>query len=223
MKTVKVFAAIGLAALVSACGAMPDVASRNVPLEMTPVPGQNTASIAQPQTQITPTRNLRVTRIDVRVPDSLSVSEANHYYPVADIVWRGDPLGDRHAQVQHIFEAALANGTRDLSGETDAVLDVEVTRFHSVTEKTRYSVGGVHNMEFKLTVLSAETGLPLGPTRVVETNLKAYGGKKAIEAESRGQTQKVRVTGHLAQVIRQELARPADAEAPKPGLALFRS
>ncbi|APE43616.1 hypothetical protein BOO69_09470 [Sulfitobacter alexandrii] len=221
MKSLKLSAAIGIAALLSACGSMPDIASRNAPFEAT------APSVTQPAGPVAQTaplpQSFHVSRINVRVPENLSVSEANLYYPQADIVWRGDPLGDRRAQVREIFETALSLGTADLGGATDVVLDVEVTRFHSVTEKTRYSVGGVHNMEFNLTLLSAETGQPLGPTRAVETNLKAFGGQKAIDADRQGQTQKVRVTGHLAQVIRQELARPADAPAPKRRLSLFRS
>lgn len=29
----------------------------------------------------------------------LSVSESNSYYPNADVVWRGDPIGDRIQQI----------------------------------------------------------------------------------------------------------------------------
>ena len=208
MKTLKIIAAIGLGALVSACSSVPDLASRNAPFEATPqlafqqpAPGAG-VQMALPQ-------SLQVTAINVRVPESLKVSEANLYYPSADIVWRGEPIGNRHAQVQKIFEQAFLHGTKDMKGTVEVVLDVEVTRFHSVTEKTRYSVGGVHNMEFTLTVRSAETGLPLAPTREVEANLRAFGGKQAIDADRRGQTQKVRVSGYLAKVIRQELAGPS--------------
>ncbi|GLT09842.1 hypothetical protein GCM10007928_20740 [Sulfitobacter porphyrae] len=208
MKTLKIIAAIGLGALVSACSSVPDLASRNAPFEATPqLAFQQPAPGAGGQ-MVLP-QSLQVTAINVRVPESLKVSEANLFYPSADIVWRGEPIGNRHAQVQKIFEQAFLHGTKDMNGTVDVVLDVEVTRFHSVTEKTRYSVGGVHNMEFKLTVRSAETGLPLAPTREVEANLRAFGGKQAIDADRRGQTQKVRVSGYLAQVIRQELARPS--------------
>lgn len=221
MKTLKVIAAIGLGALVSACSSMPDIASRNAPFETAPqLDFQQVAPDAQPQMALP--QSVHVSAVNVRVPRSLKVSEANVYYPRADIVWRGDPIGDRHAQIQKIVEQSFLNGTKDMSGASDVVLDVEVTRFHSVTEKTRYSVGGVHNMEFNLTVRSAATGLPIGPTRQVEANLPAFGGQQALHADRMGQTQKVRVSAYLAEVIRQELAKPAAAPAPKPKLA-FRS
>lgn len=209
MNTLKLITVLGLGALVSACSNVPDIASRNAPFETTgPV-------LATPAGQTQLPQSMRVTAINVRVPSNLKVSEANVYYPRADIVWRGDPIGDRHAQIQSIFETAFAQGTRDMAGVADVILDVEVVRFHSVTEKTRYTVGGVHNMVFRLTVRSTATGLALAPARDIQANLPAFGGSHAIEAERRGQTQKVRVTGYLAQVIRQELQKPTVDDAPR--------
>ena len=220
MKTLKVIAALGLGALVSACGSVPDIASRNAPFEVAPQRSLQQASLAY-QSQRELPQSMRVSAINVRVPNTLKVSEANVYYPRADIVWRGEPIGDRHAQIKAIFEEAFLNGTRDMAGEADVVLDVEIIRFHSVTEKTRYSVGGVHNMEFNLTVRSAATGLALAPTRRVEANLPAFGGNQAIQAEQRGQTQIVRVKGYLAQVVRQELAKPTVGPVTEPKAAFL--
>jgi len=202
MNILKLITLLGLGTLVSACGSVPDIASRNAPFETT------SAVLAGPEGQAQLPQAMRVTAINVRVPRTLKVSEANVFYPRADIVWRGDPIGDRHAQIQSIFETAFAQGTSDMTGPVDVILDVEIVRFHSVTEKTRYTVGGVHNMEFRLTAFNAVTGLPLAPTRQIEANLPAFGGAQAIAEERRGQTQKVRVTGYLAQVIRQELQKP---------------
>lgn len=208
MKTVKLIVALGLGVLVSACANLPDVTSRNAPFEATEplLAASPLVSESVPQTQLPYSMN--VTEINVRVPRHLSVSEANVYYPRADIVWRGEPIGDRHSQIEAIFRSAFAHGTQEMKGEVPVVLDVEVTRFHSVSEKTRYTTGGVHNMEFTLTVRSAESGLALAPPRAVEANLNAFGGRAAIAADRAGQTQKVRVTGYLSQVIRQELAKP---------------
>lgn len=206
MKTLKLITALGLGILVSACGNTPDIASRNAPFESTsPV-------LSAPYVQSQLPQSMTVTEINVRVPRNLKVSEANSYYPRADIVWRGDPIGDRYSQIEQIFKTAFASGTQDMAGEANVILDVQITRFHSVTEKTRFSVGGVHNMNFLLTVRSAATGLALAPTREVEANLPAFGGSQAMAAERRGQTQKVRVTGYLAQVIRQELEKPSVAQ-----------
>ncbi|GAA6175535.1 DUF6778 family protein [Sulfitobacter pacificus] len=194
----------------AACGNKPDIASRNLSKDV--IPGTaTTVAAATPQSQ----KNLRstaqlpmtVTAININVPRSLTVSEANLYYPKADIVWRGELIGDRHAQIKQIFDTAFRAGTADISGPTGVILDAEVVRFHSVTEKARYSVGGVHNMIFKLTVRRASTGEALGPTRLVRADLPAFGGKEAIDADRAGQTQKVRVTDFLSQAIRHELAR----------------
>ncbi len=211
MQILKLIAASTLAASLAACGNVPDIASRNAPFEATP-PATGVAQAgqtAQPAAfAVQPTAlPVSVTDIRIAVPRSLSVSEANSYYPKGDIVWRGDPIGDRHAQVQSLFEDGFAAGTAGMEGGTPVTVDIEVVRFHSVSEKTRYSVGGVHNIKFNITVRRASTGQALAPTRLVEANLPALGGRSAIEADRAGQTQRVRVTAHLAQVIRQELAR----------------
>lgn len=194
-----------LGASLAACGNTPDIASRN----LSNGASASIVAVAQPGPVVRSTAPLpvRVSAINVSVPRNLTVSEANLYYPIADIVWRGDMIGDRHAQVQHIFETAFRAGTSDLSGPTGVILDAEVVRFHSLSEKARYSVGGVHNMVFKLTVRRATTGEQLGPARLVKADLPALGGTAAIEADRKGQTQKVRVTDFLAQAIRKELAR----------------
>tara|TARA_R110002094_G_scaffold2502_5_gene10143 strand:+ start:1644 stop:2312 length:669 start_codon:yes stop_codon:yes gene_type:complete len=205
MKTLKLIVALSLGALVTACSSVPDIASRNVPFEM-----DSNSFAAQPA--MTPTMDagdMHIAQVNVNAPRSLTVSEANTFYPRGDIVWRGDPIGNRYQQIEAIFDNAIYNGTRDLAGATGVIVDIEVIRFHSLTEKSRYSVGGVHNMHFLMTVRDAATGHPLRPTQVIEANLPAYGGKMALQADRRGQTQKVRVTGYLAQVIRQELEGPS--------------
>ena len=208
MRTLKFASAIGLGLFITACGSVPDIASRNAPFEVTPpepavtlAAQSGSAAVAQPGTA------LRVSQINVTVPRTLRVSEANSYYPRADIVWRGELIGDRHAQVQTIFEEAFRAGTAAMTGPTDVTLDIEVVRFHSLSEKARYSVGGVHNMVFNLTVRRTSTGQALAPTRKVVADLDAFGGKQAIEADRRGETQKVRIHAYLQQVIQQELAR----------------
>ncbi|KIN60870.1 Lipoprotein [Sulfitobacter noctilucae] len=210
MRILKLIAAIPVVASLAACAAMPDIASRNAPFEAaTPTGSAPATNIVHPAALTTQPDALPVSVSDIRivVPRALSVSETNTYYPKGDIVWRGDPIGDRHAQVKSLFENGFAAGTADMNGQTPVTAEVEVVRFHSVTEKTRYTVGGVHNIVFDITVRRASTGQALAPTRRVEANLPALGGRSAIEADRAGQTQRVRVTDHLAQVIRHELAR----------------
>lgn len=149
-----------------------------------------------------------VNSVTVRVPRSLKVSERNSYLPLGDIVWREDPIGDRHAQVQKIVQDALVRGVAPLSGPVDVDVDVQVQRFHALTEKARYTTGGVHAITFDLALRDPATGKLLVPARRVRADLDAFGGQQAINAEARGQTQKVRITDHLAEVIRQELTSP---------------
>ncbi|PWE33992.1 hypothetical protein DDZ14_02185 [Maritimibacter sp. 55A14] len=198
--------ALGLAAALGAC-ASTDTVSRDTPAK---------APVLNSQSAMWRVQDVRVT-----VPKTLSVSEANLFYPLADIVWRGEPRGDRYAQVAAIIDAAVTDGTAHLRGSQPVFVDVEVERFHSVTEKTRYSVGGTHSIRFRMRVVDAVTGAVLNGPTLIKTELEAYGGKRAIEAEQSGETQKRRVTRHVAAVMQQKfghagargaMPRPAEAE-----------
>ncbi|MEL6451319.1 MAG: DUF6778 family protein [Pseudomonadota bacterium] len=211
MKRMKLVMLLLMGGLVSAC-ANTNVASRNAPFEAPPL-----AAPVPVETIVAPAQ-VRVDQITVRVPRSLSVSEANRYLPTGDIVWREDPIGDRHAQVATIFYGAMVKGTEALDGDRAVNLDIEVSRFHALTEKARYTTGGVHNINFLLTLRDAETGAPLGEPRRIRADLDAFGGQQALQAEARGLTQKVRITNHLAEVIRQELTTEQGFKNPKLGL-----
>lgn len=211
MKILKTVALLGFVSVLSACGG-PEIASRNISFvdqspSLTFVPSKAT----RPQFMAQLPADLNVTDIRVNVPRQLTVSEANVYYPRADIVWRDDPIGDRYQQIKSIFETGFGRGTAHMKDGLPVILSVELVRFHSLTEKARFNVGGVHNMVFKLSFNSAVTGQPLMPTRRVEANLDAFGGGQAMVAERQGQTQKVRITSYLSQVIQAELAKPAYA------------
>ncbi|MBW6505758.1 MAG: hypothetical protein K0B00_03300 [Rhodobacteraceae bacterium] len=156
--------------------------------------------------------------ITVRVPETLKVSEANLYYPIADIVWRGDARGDRYAQVKSIFDTALAQGTAAMTSGTPVQLEVEVTRFHGLTEKARYSVGGTYAMKFLLTLRDARTGAIIDGPREVAADMPAAGGERALAEEARGLTPKLVVTARLAEVIAAELTRAPGQAEPKRSL-----
>jgi hypothetical protein len=205
MKTLKLIVMLVLGAMVSACAAV-DTATRNARFEP-----------QQPEfVQTLPT--MRVTEINVLVPQTLKVSERNSYYPGGDIVWRGDAIGNRHQQVKAIFDTALSQGTAQMDGIVPVRLDIRVDRFHALTEKARYTIGGVHSIIFVLQIRDLSTGLALGEPRLVKADLDAFGGQQALRAEARGQTQKVRITNHLAEVIRQELSNEEGFKNPKLGL-----
>ena len=204
----KIFAVLAMGLAVSGCSSV-DTATRNVPLDA-PVATQNVAPVAI---------SFDVREIRVSVPKSLKVSEANRYYPSGDIVWREDPAGDRHAQVKAIVEAGLAEGIGQMPrGSVPAVLDVEVARFHAVTEKARYTIGGVHSIQFKMVLRDPATGQAYGEPHLVKADFKALGGQAAIAAEAQGITQKYRITKHLAHVIQTELTSPGGYRAASLGL-----
>ncbi|MGK7755267.1 MULTISPECIES: DUF6778 family protein [unclassified Roseovarius] len=204
MKTRRAITALIMGLSVAGCST-PETATRNAPLETTSV------SVAAPA--------YAVQEIRVNVPKSLKVSEANRYLPGGDIVWREDPAGDRHAQVKAIFEAAMQQGVNAMRpGHVPAVLDIQVTRFHALTEKARYTVGGVHALQFRMLLRNPETGVAYGAPQFVKADFKALGGQAAIKAEQQGITQKYRITNHLADVIQRQLTSPEGYQAANLGL-----
>ncbi len=188
-------AAVGLAVALGlgACSVV-DTSSRNLSLE-----APLDLDVAAPVTA--------VQAVNVVVPDSLLVSERNGYYPMTDIVWRGDPIGDRHDQVAALFQTAVDRVVPGLEAEgLPAVATITLTRFHGVTERTRYSVGGVYSIAFTLEMTDPLTGQPLAPAELVELALTAPGGQAAVALEQAGQTEKVRVVDFLTQMLAIELA-----------------
>lgn len=208
MKTLKLIMVLGLGAMVSACTSVDtgsDAATRNASFE----PHTPEFIHALP--------SVRVDEINVLVPTSLKVSEKNSYLPSGDIVWRGDAPGDRHQQVREIFDSAIALGTSDLEGTVPVRIEVRVDRFHALTEKARYVTGGIHNIHFVLQMRNISTGEIIGEPRLVHADLKAFGGRDALAADARGETQKVRITEHLSKVIHQELTSDDGFTNPKLG------
>lgn len=138
------------------------------------------------------------------LPD-LTVSEQESFYPTADVVWRGDPSGDRIAQIGAMFETAVARNRAVLNGDVPVDIAVTLVRFHGVTNRTRYTVGGVYHVVFDLTVLDARTSAVIEPARRVVGALDAPGGTTAVQLDESGQTQKVRVTDFLTGLLRAQL------------------
>ncbi len=149
---------------------------------------------------------LNVIGFAVSVPRDLLVSEADVYLPSADIVWHGDPPGDRYAQVQAMFTAALERGTATMTEGRPVVVTVEVDTFHALTPKTRATLGGNFAMRFHLTVLDGATGAVLDGPRLVIADTPASGGRRALREEAQGITQKVVIVDRLAEVVQAELA-----------------
>lgn len=213
MTITRIATAMGLALGLAGCAV--EAPTRTAPEGFTSVPAQVATTMAA-ETPSVVQRQLQydVKAVEVVVPGTLRVSEANVYYPIADIVWRGEPRGNRHRQVGAIFEEAAARATADMTKGQPVIAEIEVTRFHSLTEKTRYSFGGVHSLKFKLTVKDAATGAVIDGPRVVVADVKASGGAQAIADDEMGQTQRVVILDRLSQVIRRELSAPAGGAAP---------
>jgi hypothetical protein len=152
------------------------------------------------------TRSYDLVSFTFFAPEDIAVSESQEFYPFADVVWRGDPIGARVPQIAAMFETAAARTGTAMTGNMPVAVDVALVRFHGVTDRTRYSVGGVYNIVFELTVLDARTGAVMEPTRRVAANLDAPGGARAVALEQNGQTQKVRITDFLASVLLTELS-----------------
>jgi hypothetical protein len=213
MKTSQFLALATVLVGLAACSA-PETATRQMPSPVL-VQNQTTGESAQIQTVLA--AQYDVEAIEIIVPRSLTVSEANVYVPKSDIVWRGDLLGDRHAQVKAIFEAAFAAGTATMTKGPRVKVVAQITSFHCLTEKTRYTIGGNHHMRYTLTVIDMDTGAVLqGPWPVI-ADVKASGGKAALAEDAAGRTQKVVVTERLAQSIRRELSKTVALE---PGQSL---
>ena len=204
MHILRALSVLAMAAALSACAKPDDTATRAAPVgaEVTKAtagggrPGVGLQKVNVP---------LNVLDVTVTVPRDLKVSEAETWYPIADIVWRGDPRGNRYEQVEAIYATAIPPAIAPLDNGIPVVAEIEVTRFHAVTDKTRYTIGGVHSLKFLLTIRHAETGEILSGPRLVNADTPAPGGQKAVAQDMAGITQKEVVTERLATVIRREL------------------
>lgn len=186
---------LGSVMTLSGCVGSTEV-TRNAPLALAPMVEVPTASWGFAGLQIT-------------VPETITVSEANTIKPRADIVWREDPPGDRRAQVQDLMQSALEPVLSGLTGDVPVQFDIELRRFHALTQRARYTIGGEHEITFILTARHAETGALLTGPREVVLDFRAFGGRQAVEAEAQGITQAVRITGRLQDWAREEFPRVA--------------
>lgn len=209
MKAIRIVGIMGLTLGLAACGGT-DLASRNATPD---APAFGFAARTKPG-PIVMESQYNVVGIEIDVPRQLKVSEANLYYPIADVVWRGEPRGDRYAQIRAIFTEAFTQGTQSMRAGPQVIVSATLQRFHGVTEKTRYTVDGVHDMIYELTVRSAETGEILDGPRIVHTDLHATGGSAAIAEEQAGRTQRVVVVEGLRHAIRKELSRVVSTDTP---------
>lgn len=142
-------------------------------------------------------------RVEVVVPENLTVSDANTYAPNADIVWHGDLSGDRREQVASILRDGLMQAGSSLSGPRGVAINARLEHFHAVTPAAvARSPAAVHNIGYVIQVFDDESGDPLTPPERIEADLEAYVGSAAITAAIQGQSQRVRIVDHIANVTR---------------------
>ncbi|WP_112312431.1 DUF6778 family protein [Pseudogemmobacter bohemicus] len=191
----KIFLSLGLTVLLAACGG-----------------GGGGFETNYNQVEQSVARNWRVAKVEVVVPNSLTVSEKNSYMPNADIVWHGDPTGDRRAQVAAIFRDAIGKGTAGLRGKQPVTLRVVVTQFHALTPKARGMGGnvGVHDIRFDARIYDGRSGEPLTDNFPIKADIAALVGQNAADADARGFTQKVEISEHLETVFRNWLGGYGD-------------
>lgn len=150
-------------------------------------------------------QNWRISSVSVAVPETLRVSDANTLAPAADIVWHGDPPGDRRAQVKQIMTTAAQLATSSLRSGRNAQLNIVVREFHGVTPAAiARAPGAVHNIEFTAQVVDRATNEPLTAVMPIRADLAAIVGSEAYynQAALTGEDQKTRVTRHITQTIR---------------------
>jgi len=147
----------------------------------------------------------------VRVDPELTVSQnPEAYFPLAQIDWWEDPEGDRHAQVQNIMHTALHQGVAYLNGSRPVVFDVDVDLFHALTPRAREDgLWGWHDISYTVEIRDARDGAILVHRQRLYADLKAFQRADATASQARGESQKSRITAHVARSIRAWLGSSA--------------
>lgn len=151
------------------------------------------------------TFNWRVVEVQATVPRILTTSTANTQMPDVDLIWREDGPGDVYAQIETIMEEAMAQASLrfrpSVKGSRAVILRTEQIQFHSLTERARSNIGGIHNTDFILTVVDANTGELLAGPAAIEADVQAFGGSNAEALVALGQTMRVRIIQRVSDVI----------------------
>ncbi|GLK65478.1 hypothetical protein F8A10_03640 [Paracoccus kondratievae] len=155
------------------------------------------------------TANWRVASVEVAVPETLTTSEQNTYVPDFDIVWHGEPAGDRRAQVAAIVKEGIEKGASGLRGKNRVRIVATLSQFHAITPVVRENLqsSGVHNIHYTVQVFDARTGAALTEPQPIKAELPALVGQAGDAADARGQTQRVQIVNHIALVTQNWLGR----------------
>lgn len=145
------------------------------------------------------TRDWRVAEVNFSVPPGLTIGSPMMLAPDADIVWFGEPPGDRRDQVDAIMTDAIERAGATLDGNRAVVINASLIRFHAMTPvAVSQSPQGVHDIAFMIEVLDAGSGARLTEASRIDAALPALTGSAAVIADRQGQSQKVRITDYVA-------------------------
>lgn len=151
------------------------------------------------------TYNWRVVDVQATVPRTLTTTDRNGQMPNVDLIWTEEGPGDTYAQIEAIMEETLAKAAThfqsSVKGSRPVILRTEQTQFHSLTQRARSNIGGIHNVDFILTVVDANTGEILAGPAPIEADVKAYGGAAAEASIARGETMRSRIVDRVSLVI----------------------
>ena len=164
--------------------------------------------------------NWHVHDVQVIIPDSLTTSEVNILRPDVDVVWHGEPQGDRLQQVGIILHNALEVAAESLIPENNhrpVVIQATLIHFHSLTPRARALVGGIHKVKFSIQVIDQKTDEVLAGPTVIEADEFAFGNWKAVRADAEGETMKVRISNRIVEVVSDWLGLAAAEDAVEQG------
>lgn len=151
------------------------------------------------------TYNWQIVSVEANVSRDLTTTTANGQMPDVDIIWREDGPGDVYLQVQAIMEESMAQAVsrmqNSVKGNRKVILVADLVQFHSLTERARSNIGGIHNVDFNLTVVDAVTREVLAGPAFIESDVTAFGGAEAAAAVARGETMRVRIIQRVSDVI----------------------
>lgn len=148
--------------------------------------------------------NWTVSDVTVAVPETLSTTEENSAVPEADIVWHGEPVGDRRAQVAAILTEGIEAGSAGLGGTQPVTISATVTQFHAVTPEGErlirtFTNAGVDDIKYTIQVNDARTGAALTEPQAIEASMPATTASNRAE-----------IVSHIAAVTQNWLGRGAD-------------
>lgn len=151
------------------------------------------------------TYNWNVVDIQAIVPRNLTTTTRNTQMPNVDLIWTEEGAGDVYAQIEAIMDESIAQAASRLQysikGGRAVIIRTEQIQFHSLTQRARSNIGGIHNVDFILTVVDANTGALVAGPAVIEADVKAFGGAAARAAVAQGQTMRVRIIDRVSDVI----------------------